>query len=236
VNFLVDRHGVRTDAYSDEGSGVEERLGEALDTSDDLSRSIHDDDVIEQTAVDDFLKYSIPSACSDLGSPSTNTFPLRADHRLQPRRRPLCPRRPVQTGLHDHGQSYPSDGSLIGECRVGCPHPHASSRSAHLELVEGAHHDVMGGIRNLGTQPVASKRQAEGLGVVRAEDSLISSFDHCPLGGLEEGFEVFLLTDAIRAVNVQPGDGDRAIAEMRSAGVIPLKSTDLEFPTTAPPR
>jgi nicotinamidase/pyrazinamidase len=33
------------------------------------------------------------------------------------------------------------------------------------------------------------------------------------------GFEVRLLPDAIAAVNLQPGDGDRAIAEMAEAGV-----------------
>jgi nicotinamidase/pyrazinamidase len=62
--------------------------------------------------------------------------------------------------------------------------------------------------------------------------------DYCvkatALDARQEGFEVFLLTDAIRAVNVQPGDGDRAIAEMQSAGVTPLKSTDLEFPAPPP--
>lgn len=38
------------------------------------------------------------------------------------------------------------------------------------------------------------------------------------LGALAAGFEVFLLRDASRAVDVTPGDGDRAIAEMRAAG------------------
>lgn len=38
------------------------------------------------------------------------------------------------------------------------------------------------------------------------------------LGALEAGFEVFLLRDASRAVDVAPGDGDRAIAEMHAAG------------------
>ncbi len=40
------------------------------------------------------------------------------------------------------------------------------------------------------------------------------------LDGLKEGFRVVLLTDAIRPVEVQPGDGDRAIAEMREAGAL----------------
>jgi len=54
------------------------------------------------------------------------------------------------------------------------------------------------------------------------------------LDARKKGFEVFLPTDAIRAVNVQPGDTDQAIAEMQAAGVISLKSTDLEFSAPAP--
>lgn len=38
------------------------------------------------------------------------------------------------------------------------------------------------------------------------------------LGGLGAGFEVQLLRDAVRAVDVTPGDGDRALAEMLAAG------------------
>ncbi|RPJ70061.1 MAG: nicotinamidase [Acidobacteria bacterium] len=38
------------------------------------------------------------------------------------------------------------------------------------------------------------------------------------LGGLREGFRVEILTDAVAAVDVKPGDGDRALEEMRQAG------------------
>ena len=38
------------------------------------------------------------------------------------------------------------------------------------------------------------------------------------LDGLREGFAVTVLGDAVRAVDVQPGDGDRALEEMRAAG------------------
>ena len=41
---------------------------------------------------------------------------------------------------------------------------------------------------------------------------------HTVLDALKAGLEVVVLEDAIRAVNVQPGDGDRALAEMRAAG------------------
>jgi nicotinamidase/pyrazinamidase len=34
------------------------------------------------------------------------------------------------------------------------------------------------------------------------------------------GFEAYLLLDAIRAVDLAPGDGDRAIDEMRAAGIV----------------
>jgi nicotinamidase/pyrazinamidase len=38
------------------------------------------------------------------------------------------------------------------------------------------------------------------------------------LAGLEEGFKVKALKNAMRAVDVNPGDGDRAIQEMQAAG------------------
>jgi len=36
------------------------------------------------------------------------------------------------------------------------------------------------------------------------------------------GFETALLTDAIAAVDLEPGDGERAVDEMRDAGVVPV--------------
>jgi nicotinamidase/pyrazinamidase len=38
------------------------------------------------------------------------------------------------------------------------------------------------------------------------------------LGGLHEGFAVRVVPDGIRAVNVQPTDGDQALQAMREAG------------------
>ena len=40
------------------------------------------------------------------------------------------------------------------------------------------------------------------------------------MDALDAGFEVHLIEDATRAVNVQPGDGERALREMRDAGAI----------------
>jgi len=50
--------------------------------------------------------------------------------------------------------------------------------------------------------------------------------DYCVLNtardALAEGFRALLVLDAIRAVDVQPGDGARAIAEMQAAGAQPV--------------
>jgi nicotinamidase/pyrazinamidase len=47
--------------------------------------------------------------------------------------------------------------------------------------------------------------------------------DYCvketALDAVRLGFEVLLLADAVAAVNLEPGDGDRAIAEMAEAGI-----------------
>jgi nicotinamidase/pyrazinamidase len=62
------------------------------------------------------------------------------------------------------------------------------------------------------------------LRAVRATRLLIGGLatDYCVLNtvkdALTEGFGVLLLADAIRAVDVKPGDGARALAEMRQLG------------------
>ncbi len=40
------------------------------------------------------------------------------------------------------------------------------------------------------------------------------------LDGLQEGFDVCVIEDAIRAVNINPDDGQRAINDMRQAGAL----------------
>ena len=47
------------------------------------------------------------------------------------------------------------------------------------------------------------------------------------LDALHAGFEVTVLEDAIAAVDAQPGDGERALAEMREAGGKVIPSEDL---------
>jgi nicotinamidase/pyrazinamidase len=44
---------------------------------------------------------------------------------------------------------------------------------------------------------------------------------------LKEGFEAILLTDAIRPIEVEPGNGDRAIQRMVQAGAVPILLEEL---------
>jgi nicotinamidase/pyrazinamidase len=48
------------------------------------------------------------------------------------------------------------------------------------------------------------------------------------LGGLRNGFEVAVLTDAVAAVDVEPGDGDRALEEMKHAGATFTTTEEVE--------
>jgi len=55
--------------------------------------------------------------------------------------------------------------------------------------------------------------------------------DYCVLetvlDALREGFQVFLIRDAVRAVNRQPGDGGRAIRQMQESGALLVHTRDL---------
>ncbi|GBD26123.1 Nicotinamidase [bacterium HR30] len=55
--------------------------------------------------------------------------------------------------------------------------------------------------------------------------------DYCvratALDGLKEGFKVHVVTDAVRGVNVKPGDDQRALEEMRAAGAFLKTSAEI---------
>jgi nicotinamidase/pyrazinamidase len=55
--------------------------------------------------------------------------------------------------------------------------------------------------------------------------------DYCvkttAIDAVKNGFKVKVLKDAIRAVDAQPGDGDRAIEEMRAAGADVVESEEI---------
>ena len=55
--------------------------------------------------------------------------------------------------------------------------------------------------------------------------------DYCvratALDAVAKGFKTFVITDAVRAVDVQPGDGERALEEMQTAGCILITSREI---------
>jgi len=53
------------------------------------------------------------------------------------------------------------------------------------------------------------------------------------LDAVREGFEVTVVEDAIRGIDVKPGDSERALEEMRGAGAEILSSSELLERTTA---
>jgi hypothetical protein len=47
------------------------------------------------------------------------------------------------------------------------------------------------------------------------------------LGGINLGYFVFLLVDAIKGVDVKPGDSDQAIEDMQRAGAVAITLEDM---------
>jgi nicotinamidase/pyrazinamidase len=47
------------------------------------------------------------------------------------------------------------------------------------------------------------------------------------LDALEEGFQVTVVTDAVRGIDAKPGDSERALKEMRNAGAAAITSSTL---------
>lgn len=72
-----------------------------------------------------------------------------------------------------------------------------------------------------GFQATTLERQLRAKGVKRVFVAGLAT-DYCVLAttrdALAAGFEAVVLTDAVRAVNAAPGDGERALGEMRALG------------------
>lgn len=87
-----------------------------------------------------------------------------------------------------------------------------------------------------GTDLVAQLRQA------RVRRLLVGGLatDYCVLRTVLDarwlGFQVVVLGDAVAAVDVQAGDGERALGQMKDAGALLVDSHDLLLPGPPPPR
>ncbi len=106
-------------------------------------------------------------------------------------------------------------------------HPDMHADRADLVISKGALKDAEAYSGFDGT-PLAADLRSRG---VRRIFVCGLATDYCvratALDGRSEGFEVVVLEDAIRAVNVKSGDGDRAIREMLGAGCALMKSVDI---------
>lgn len=131
----------------------------------------------------------------------------------------------------DHVSYQAQGGPWPVHCQAGTPGAefHQALETERIEKVFSK-----------GTDPAAEAYSAfDGTGLAgwlrdRGVDRLYVAglaTDYCVrasvLDALREGFQVVVLEDAIGAVDVAPGDGERALAEMRSAGAGIGRSEDL---------
>jgi nicotinamidase/pyrazinamidase len=124
-------------------------------------------------------------------------------------------------------------------CVAGTPgaelHPDLDRRKIDLVLDKGQDPNSQGysSFHGSGLAEVLRERGVDRLYVTGL------TTDYCVknsvLDALRGGFEVVVVEDAIRAVNVNEGDGERALDEMRAAGAV-VQSSDEIASVRAPAR
>ena len=81
-----------------------------------------------------------------------------------------------------------------------------------------------------GFEETALANRLRGLGVHRLFVGGLAT-DVCVLNTVKDaisaGFDVVLLLDAVRAVDVQPNDGAKAIAEMKDLGAVAVEALEV---------
>ena len=108
-------------------------------------------------------------------------------------------------------------------------HPELNAAKIQLVITKGTHpeHEAYSGFQ--GTELARILREK---GVKRVAVCGIAT-DYCVRAtaqdALQEGFEVLVLEDAIRGVEVHPGDCQRALEELRQAGAQMIVSAGLSF-------
>jgi nicotinamidase/pyrazinamidase len=126
----------------------------------------------------------------------------------------------------DHSSFKDQGGRWPVHCVAGS---HGAEFSASLSLPE-KFEIVSKGIRRdsegySGFDNTELQAKLEYAGIKRLFVAGLAS-EYCVLNtvfdALKLGYRVFLLQDAVRAVNVDPGDGDKALQAMRQHGAIPI--------------
>jgi nicotinamidase/pyrazinamidase len=133
----------------------------------------------------------------------------------------------------DHRSFKPHGGPWPPHCVQGTAgaelHPELDATQIQLIITKGSHPDEEAYSGFHGTELAAILRAK---GVRRVVVCGIAT-DYCVRAtahdALQEGFEVLVLEDAIQGVEVNPGDCQRAIEELRQAGAQMIVSSDLDF-------
>jgi nicotinamidase/pyrazinamidase len=133
----------------------------------------------------------------------------------------------------DHCSFEPHGGSWPPHCVQGTAgaelHPDLDATQIQLVITKGSHphEEAYSGFH--GTELAATLRAK---GVRRVVVCGIAT-DYCVRAtahdALQEGFEVLVLEDAIQGVEVNAGDCQRAIEELRQAGARMIVSSELNF-------
>jgi nicotinamidase/pyrazinamidase len=133
----------------------------------------------------------------------------------------------------EHCSFEPHGGPWPTHCVQGTTgaelHPDLDADRIQLIITKASHHDKDAYSGFDGTELASVLREK---GVKRVVVCGIAT-DYCvkatALDALEEGFEVLVLEDVIRGVEVNPGDCQRAVEELRSAGAQVIPSSQLIF-------
>lgn len=131
----------------------------------------------------------------------------------------------------DHCSFKPRGGPWPPHCVAdsrGSAFPAALALPAAAAVVSKAterDRDAYSGFERTGLAP-----QLRAAGVRRVFVAGLAT-DYCVLAtvtdALAEGFDAVVLTDAVRAVDVMPGDGERALGAMRALGAAAARLEDL---------
>jgi nicotinamidase/pyrazinamidase len=190
------------------------------------SRDIHDALLIVDPQVDFCPGGALPAPAGDAIFPAVN----RASRRLPVVVASRDWHPPNHCSFREHGGPWPP------HCVAGTPgaefHPGLDRSRVQEIFSKATEPDREAYSAFQGTAPDGTDlgRWLRERGVRRLYVAGLAT-DYCVrasvLDALGAGFEVVVLIDAIKAVDAQPGDGDRALAEMRAAGATTATSEDI---------
>jgi nicotinamidase/pyrazinamidase len=133
----------------------------------------------------------------------------------------------------EHCSFEPHGGPWPPHCVQGTTgaelHPELDADNIQLTVTKASHHDKDAYSGFDGTELASILREK---GIARVVVCGIAT-DYCVKAtaheALKEGFEVVVLEDAVRGVEVNPGDSQRALEELRKAGAQVIVSSQLSF-------